>query len=200
MSESVIRRSPATPMSDVLPYRAMAHNNAWANHRLLSACAGLSPEEFVAKRTGFFPSLRATLNHILIIDHFYVDAMEGGTLGPAAWADQEPCGTVAALRDAQAAVDRRLLAVVEGLGGANLARIVSVHRGTSIQRERMDRLLLHLFQHQVHHRGQAHAMLSATSVRPPQLDEFFAEGEAPLRAAEFEELGWTEDDIWPANF
>ena len=79
MSESVIRRSPATPMSDALPYRAMAHNNAWANHRLLTAGAGLSPEEFVAKRTGFFPSLRATLNHILIIDHFYVDAMEGGT-------------------------------------------------------------------------------------------------------------------------
>ncbi len=183
-------------MSDVLSYRAMAHNNAWANHRLLTACAGLSPEEFVAKRTGFFPSLRATLNHILIIDHFYVDAMEGGTLGPTAWADQEPFSTVAALHVAQAAVDRRLLAAVESLDGAGLERIVSVHRGTSIQRERMDRLLLHLFQHQIHHRGQAHAMLSATSVRPPQLDEFFAEGEVPLRAAEFEELGWTEDGIW----
>ena len=183
-------------MPDVLPYRAMAHNNAWANHRLLAACNGLSPEEFVAKQTGFFPSLRATLNHILIIDHFYVDAMEGGTLGPAAWADQEPCRTVAALHDAQAAVDRRLLAVVERLDGAGLGRIVSIHRGTSIQRERIDRLLLHLFQHQIHHRGQAHAMLSATSVRPPQLDEFFAEGEAPLRAAEFEQLGWTEDAVW----
>ena len=148
-------------MNDVLPYRTMAYNNAWANHRLLTACARLSPEEFTAKRTGFFPSLRATLNHILIIDHFYVDAMEGGTLGPAAWADQEPCATVAALKEAQAAVDRRLLKVVEALDGAGLQRIVSVHRGTSIQRERMDRLLLHLFQHQVHHRGQAHAMLSA---------------------------------------
>jgi uncharacterized damage-inducible protein DinB len=196
MSESVIRRSPATQMSDVLPYRAMAYNNAWANHRLLTACARLTPEELVAKRTGFFPSLRATLNHILIIDHFYVDAMEGGTLGPAAWADQEPCGTVAALREAQAAVDRRLLAVVAGLDGAGLESIVLIHRGTSIQRERMARLLLHLFQHQIHHRGQAHAMLSATSVRPPQLDEFFSEGEASLRAAEFEELGWTENEIW----
>lgn len=183
-------------MGDVLPYRAMAHNNAWANHRLLTACAGLSPDEFTAKRAGFFPSLRATLNHILIIDHFYVDAMEGGTLGPAAWANREPCETVAALHDAQAAVDRRLLALVEGLDGAGLERIVAVHRGTSIQRERMDRLLLHLFQHQIHHRGQAHAMLSATSVRPPQLDEFFPEGEAPLRAAEFKELGWTESGIW----
>ena len=58
------------------------------------------------------------------------------------------------------------------------------------------RLLLHLFQHQVHHRGQAHSMLSATSVSPPQLDEFFSAGEAPLRAAEFAELGWTEQKIW----
>jgi uncharacterized damage-inducible protein DinB len=183
-------------MNDLLPFRTMAYNNAWANHRLLTACLALSPEEFTAKRTGFFPSLRATLNHILIIDHFYVDAMEGGTLGPAAWADQEPCATVAALKQAQAAVDRRLLKVVEALDSAGLQRIVSVHRGTSIQRERMDRLLLHLFQHQVHHRGQAHAMLSGTSVSPPQLDEFFAVEEAPLRAAEFAELGWTEQKIW----
>jgi uncharacterized damage-inducible protein DinB len=174
----------------------MAYNNAWANHRLLTACARLSPEELVAKQTGFFPSLRATLNHILIIDHFYVDAMEGGTLGPAAWADQEPCATVAALRHAQSAVDRRLLRVVEALDGAGLQRVVSVHRGTTIQRERMDRLLLHLFQHQVHHRGQAHSMLSGTSVSPPQLDEFFSAGEAPLRALEFAELDWTEERIW----
>src|SRR5258705_2140856 len=182
-------------MSDVLPYRTMAYNNAWANHRLLTACLGLTPEEFIAKRTGFFPSLRATLNHILIIDHFYVDAMEGGTLGPDAWADQEPCATVAALKETQAAVDRRLLKVVEALDGAGLQRIVSVHRGTSIQRERMDRLLLHLFQHQVHHRGQAHSMLSGTSASPPQLDEFFSADEAPLRALQFAELAWKDERI-----
>jgi hypothetical protein len=41
-------------------------------------------------------------------------------------------------------------------------------------------------------------MLSATSIAPPQLDEFFAEGEAPLRAAEFAELGWTEETVWKA--
>ncbi len=183
-------------MNDLLPYRTMAYNNAWANHRLLTACLALTPEEFTAKRTGFFPSLRATLNHILIIDHFYVDAMEGGTLGPAAWANQEPCATVAALKQAQAAVDRRLLKIVEALDSAGLQRIVSVHRDTTIQRERMDRLLLHLFQHDIHHRGQAHSMLSATSVSPPQLDEFFSVGEAPLRAAEFAELGWTEETVW----
>ena len=190
---------PATRMNPALPFRAMAHNNAWANHRLLAACARLSPDEFTAPRTGFFPSLRATLNHILVIDRFYVDAMEGGTLGPAAWADPEPCATVAELRDAQGEVDRRLIAVVDGLDDAGLARIVSVHRGTHVQRERLDRLLLHLFQHQVHHRGQAHAMLSGTSVRPPQLDEFFSAGEAPLRADEFAALGWTEATIWDSG-
>lgn len=183
----------------VLPYRAMAYNNAWANHRLLTACARLSQAEFTAPRTGFFPSLRATLNHILILDHFYVDAMEGGTLGPAAWADPEPCATVDALRSAQAAMDRRLLAVVERLDANALERIVHVHRGPRIQRERMDRLLLHLFQHQIHHRGQAHAMLSGTSVPPPQLDEFFSAGEASLRAAEFAELGWTEETVWQSQ-
>jgi uncharacterized damage-inducible protein DinB len=181
----------------LLPYRAMAYNNGWANHRLLSACAALTQAEFEAKRTGFFPSLRATLNHILIVDRFYVDAMEGGTLGPAAWAEREPCATVLALHEAQAAVDRRLIAVVERLrGAADLVRIVEVHRGTRIQRERTDRLLLHLYQHQVHHRGQAHAMLSGTAVAPPQLDEFFSVAEAPLRAAEFAALGWTEATVW----
>src|SRR3954471_15850471 len=120
-------------MDAVLPFRAMAYNNGWANHRLLTACMGLSQAEFVAPRTGFFPSLRATLNHILIIDHFYVDAMEGGTLGPAAWADQEPCATVAELKQAQAAVARRLLTIVEALDSAGLQRIVSIHRDTSIQ-------------------------------------------------------------------
>lgn len=150
-------------------------------------------------RTSFFPSLRATLNHILIIDRLYVDAMEGGTLGPAAWADPEPCGTVAALHQAQAQVDLRLLAVIDRTDEAGLRQIVAVHRGTRVQHERLDRLLLHLFQHQIHHRGQAHAMLSGSSVRPPQLDEFFSANEAPLRAEEFGALDWTEETVWGAG-
>ncbi|HYI83503.1 MAG TPA: DinB family protein, partial [Acetobacteraceae bacterium] len=176
--------------AQMLPFRSLAYNNAWANHRLLTACARLAPGELAAPRTGFFPSLRATLNHILTIDRFYVDAMEGGTLGPAAWADPEPCADAAALLAAQGEVDRRLIAAVESLdGAAGLQRIVSVHRGDRVQHERMDRLLLHLFQHDIHHRGQAHAMLSGTSIAPPpQLDEFFAAEEAPLRAGDFAAL------------
>lgn len=179
-----------------LYFRAMAYNNAWANHRLLGACASLAPGELAAPRTGFFPSLGLTLNHILVVDWFYVDALEGGRLGPAAWADEEPCKTLEALRREQAAVDRRLLAFCDRLDAAGLARPVTVNRGDRDQVERCDRLLLHLFQHQIHHRGQAHAMLSGTSVKPPQLDELFPAADAPLRAAELAELGWTEAEIW----
>jgi len=184
------------PASLVTTYRAMARNNAWANHRLLAACTGLTQAEFEAPRTGFFPSLKATLNHILIIDWFYVDGLEGGRLGPKAFANREPCATVADLAREQAAVDRRLIAVCEALTEASLGDTVRINRDTRVQTERRDRLLLHLFQHQVHHRGQAHAMLSGTSVMPPQLDEFFSVGEAPLRAEEFAALGWTEDTVW----
>ena len=100
------------------------------------------------------------------------------------------------LRPAQAAVDRRLIAWCEALDETGADQIIHVHRGTRVQTERADRLLLHLFQHQIHHRGQAHTMLSGTSVPPPQLDEFFSVAESPLRAVEFNELGWTEARIW----
>jgi uncharacterized damage-inducible protein DinB len=117
----------------------MAYNNAWANHRLLGACAKLIQAEFEAPRTGFFPSIQATLNHILIIDRFYVDALEGGTLGPDAWADPVPCPTVSDLWPAQAAVDRRLITWCEALDEAGVDRVIQVHRGTRVQTERADR-------------------------------------------------------------
>jgi len=182
--------------SFVETYRAMAYNNAWANHRLLTACARLPPGEFEATRTSFFPSLRETLNHNLVIDWFYVDALEGGWLGPKAWSNPVPCATVGDLAREQSTVDRRLITVCNALTDASLCADVRVNRDTRVQTERRDRLLLHLFQHQVHHRGQAHAMLAGTSIKPPQLDEFYSAGEAALRADEFAALGWTEATVW----
>ncbi len=177
-------------------FRAMAHNNAWANLRLITACLLLSDEAFRAPRVGFFPSIALTLNHNLLVDRFYVDALEGGSLGPAVFEDSLPCATANDLLAAQRAVDDRLIAVCDALTPASLATDVRIHRGERVQVERRDRLLLHLFEHQIHHRGQAHAMLSDTAVKPPQLDEFFMTDEAPLRASEFERLGWTEDAVW----
>ncbi|MGH6681801.1 MAG: DinB family protein [Bradyrhizobium sp.] len=184
------------PADLVQTYRAFAYNNAWANHRLLAACAKLAQRDFEAERTGFFPSLQATLNHIHVIDLFYIDALEGGSLGPRAWNNRVPYPTVAELRGAQSQVDKRLIAFCDALSDERLSSVVHVNRTTRVQAERCDRLLMHLFQHQIHHRGQAHAMLSGTGLKPPQLDEFFAAEEAPLRASEFSALGWTEDTVW----
>ena len=183
-------------MSDPALFHAMARNNAWANHRLLSACAGLSQAEIEAQRTGFFPSLRATLNHILVVDWFYVDALEGGSLGRDAFTDEEPCRTVADLKREQAGVDARLIALCAGLTTEGLAAPTRLQRASGVKIERSDRVLLHLFQHQIHHRGQAHTMLAETAVAPPQLDEFFLVQDEELRAAEFAALGWQESDIW----
>src|SRR4051812_35933581 len=182
----------------------MAYQNAWANHRLLTACARLSQADFVAPRTSFFPSIKATLNHILTVDWFYVDALERSLRGEptnpdayaAAFDPEEPFETCADLSVAQRAVDRRLVTLGDGLTDAGLALVVDVQRKDHVQRENIVRLLAHLFEHQIHHRGQVHAMLAGTPVKPPQLDEFFCASDAPLRAAELAELGYSERQIW----
>jgi uncharacterized damage-inducible protein DinB len=173
-------------------FRKLAYNNTLANFRLHQALLALQPGEFEAARTGFFPSLKATLNHILVVDWFYVDALEGGRLGPKAWEDDEPCDSISSLAREQAKVDRRVVTLCEGLTGDRLDGVVELDRGNRIQRERMDDVLSHLFQHQTHHRGQAHAMLSGTSVKPPQLDEFIVSDDARFRGDEVSALSWTE--------
>ena len=176
-----------------------AFNNAWANHRLFGACAQLSQAAFETPRTGFFASIAATLNHSLTVDWYYLDAIErslGGTPPNPAFAaffdPEQPFATCAALRSAQSGSDRRLIALCRALDASTLQREILVPRSRGIEHEALARLLAHLFQHQVHHRGQAHSMLSGTPVAPPQLDEFFCAGDAALRAADFEALGFSE--------
>lgn len=173
--------------------RRMARNNAWANLRLHRAVAALDEAAFRDdRRTSFFPSFHGTLGHILFVDLFYVDALEAGGVGAAVWEDEARfarLGTFAELRDRQRAVDRRLIAFTEALRvPADLDVVVQLQRDDHVQREARGDVLLHLFQHQIHHRGQAHAMLSGTPVAPPQLDEFFLREELPLREAELRAL------------
>jgi len=173
---------------------AMACNNAWANHRLLTACRALTPEAFAAPRTGFFPSLRATLNHILWIDGYYVDALERDPTVLQRYDDPPPdFPDAAALYDAQRASDHRLVAFCERQTEASLAEgLVLPRPKRTPPPSSVASILEHLFQHQIHHRGQAHAMLSSTPVKPPQLDEFFLAGEEELRRDELRALGLPE--------
>ena len=181
----------------------MAYNNAWANHRLLTACGNLSQADFEARRTSFFPSIKATLNHNLTVDWYYIDALERALRHQEPnrepdrfFEPEEPFETCAALASAQREADRRLVNACTTLTEDKLDLPVPVMRRAGIQSESATRLLAHLFQHQIHHRGQAHAMLAGTSVKPPQLDEFFCANEAHLRARELAELGYSEALIW----
>ncbi|MCU4653054.1 DinB family protein [Roseibacterium sp. SDUM158016] len=149
----------------------MARNNAWANARLLGAVAELSQAEFEAERTGFFPSLKETLGHIWLVDLFYLDALERGGRGRAIFQVEKMPDTATDLAAKQAEADRRLIAFCDA--GVGPEDTVSVGWTGGPATELVEDVLLHLFQHQVHHRGQAHAMLAGTDVAPPQLDEFF---------------------------
>ncbi|HWL87869.1 MAG TPA: DinB family protein [Polyangiaceae bacterium] len=177
-------------MDAVTHARAFAVNNAWSNLRLYRACLALSKDEFDAARTSFFPSIPRTLNHILIVDWYYLDALEGGGKGRALLENEVPFPAVDALWAAQREVDKRLVAFTERLeNDASLDVEVRIPRRDHVQVERAGDVLMHLGTHQIHHRGQVHAMLAGTSVKPPQLDDFFLRGDLPLRETELRELG-----------
>ncbi|RVU34691.1 damage-inducible protein DinB [Hwanghaeella grinnelliae] len=156
-----------------------ARNNRWANNRLLSSCGELPESELTKQRLSFFGTILAALNHILVVDWYYIDAMREA--GKAAEIRDkfrdgapDPFADMAALIVAQAQSDADLIAFCEELSETDLSRQVDTLReGGVIWRESIGDLLLHLFQHQIHHRGQVHDMLSATPVAPPQLDEFY---------------------------
>ena len=171
--------------------RRFARNNAWSNHRLLGACGRLSEAGYKAPRTSFFPSIHLTLNHILLVDTYYfrVVAETGDALATYEMPD-EPWASFAELDKAQRESDRKLVAFCDGLAEADLTRVVGCERPTATYEETIGDLLSHLFVHQIHHRGQVHAMLAGTEVKPPQLDEYFLAQDAPVRADDLRAIGF----------
>jgi len=173
-------------------YARMAKNNRWSNDRLHRAVLQLKRGEFELARVGFFPSLKETLNHILAVDLLYLDLLtEGGRGALAIDEDFAPIAERLALAQMQAETDVRLIDFCRGLSEADLDRRVSTDREQDgLIPERIGDLLAHLFLHQIHHRGQAHTMISGTSVAPPQLDEFFLDYDRPRRREEVRRLGF----------
>lgn len=154
----------------------MAQNNAWANTRLYGRISDMDAATFAAPRPGFFGSLKATLNHIHQVDLYYIDALEQGGLGRAVYAEDE-LSDVTALAAAQADTDARLISYCEALSPETLHEPRKTERRDGTVTETVAALLPHLFQHQVHHRGQAHVMVQDAGISPPQLDDFFLEFE-----------------------
>jgi uncharacterized damage-inducible protein DinB len=180
-------------MNPLEHFRQMARNNACSNLRLLRTCRRLSPAEFTAKRVSFFPSIMLTLNHILTVDWFYLDALLHEGCGLKVFEPENPYADCGSLAKAQAVTDRRLIDFCDGLTAVSAVEEIAMDRGgEKVPPERADAILLHLFQHQIHHRGQVHAMLAGTNLPPPQLDEYFLRYDRPRRAADLRELGFSD--------
>lgn len=151
-------------------FRRFARYNAWANRRLYEACAALTPEHYRAKRPSFFGSIHATLNHVLVGDRVWMGRFESVPSGIERL-DQILFDAFADLRAARDAEDARILRFVSGLDDDAIGDTLRYRNMAGQPQEtQLAWTLAHFFNHQTHHRGQVHGMLSGTPVAPPELD------------------------------
>lgn len=145
--------------------------NAWANRRLYESAAVLSAEHFAEDRGVFFRSMRGTLNHILCADRIWLRRFTGAGDAPDRL-DATLFEAFEPLRVAREAEDARIEAYVAGLSEADLAETVRYSPLTQpgTIEGRLGPTLLHVFNHQTHHRGQAHAVLTGFGLPAPGMD------------------------------
>ena len=161
-------------MSLVAHYRMFGRYNGWANVRLYEAAASLSPEQFNADRGAFFKSVKGTLNHLLVTDRIWQQRFTGEGDAPDRL-DAILFERFDELRAARIAEDARIVRYVEGLNEDRLAGVIRYRRVSSAEtfEQPLAPALSHWFNHQTHHRGQAHAMLTGLTGAGPELDLLF---------------------------
>lgn len=158
---------------DVLKHiRLMAQYNQWMNARLYDTAAKLSPEELARDRGAFFGSLLGTLNHIMVGDIIWLKRL--GT-HPAAHRALEPVrqrerpdaltqilhADLASLAQARKDLDAIIIAWTDELTAADLDHTLEYRNMKGVAaRKLFGTLVLNLFNHQTHHRGQATTLLS----------------------------------------
>jgi uncharacterized damage-inducible protein DinB len=161
-------------------FRQLAAYNRWANARLYAFALEM-PDAAYRRPTGvFFGSLHGTLNHLLVADRIWLKRLTGEGELPARL-DAILYEDRAELARARFAEDARLTGVIGGYDEAALAEAVSYQTTSGKpQRQALADILLHLFNHQTHHRGQAHACCSiVTGGEPPSLDLLAMQRGAP---------------------
>ena len=154
--------------------RRFARYNRWANRRLYDACAQLSPDDYHAARPSFFGSIHATLNHILAGDSIWFGRFTNNVPTHIRKLSQILHEDFAGLRAAREAKDAEIIAFADILDEAKLNDTFSY--ANMAGQKFTDPLfppLMHFFNHQTHHRGQVHGLLSHTGVSPPELDMIY---------------------------
>ena len=154
-------------------YTMFAGYNAWCNRRLYDAAGQLSDADYRADRGAFFKSLHGTLNHLLVGDRIWMARFTGEGELPASL-DVILYDDFADLRTARQAEDAKISRYVEGLNDDDLASTIrySTFVNPATIEQPLAPALDHFFNHQTHHRGQAHALLSSLigNDRTPSFD------------------------------
>ncbi len=159
--------------------RAMARYNTWQNRSIFTAADAVGEEERRLDRGAFFGSIHATLSHLMWGDHMWMsrfDRWEKPRVGIAesvAWIDDW-----SELKSRRRITDARIVRWAEHLTEPDLEGDLTWWSGAADREIRKPRWLLvtHFFNHQTHHRGQVHAMLTAAGARPDGTDLFLADG------------------------
>jgi len=115
--------------------------------------------------------VHGTLNHLLVGDRIWMQRLTGEGDAPTSL-DAILCDDLKSLRAARAEEDARIIAFVAGLSDADLARKVryrTISRPAEIEQE-LGYALPHVFNHQTHHRGQVHGLLTRITGDAPSLD------------------------------
>ena len=156
-------------------YCMMASYNTWANQRLYDAAASLSDAEYRRDCGAFFKSLHGTLNHLLVTDGIWLRRFQQRHSDTPDQLDAILFDDLAALRAARTGQDQQLQDYVNALDEQQLAGTIRYRRASTpdMQEQNLSSALAHLFNHQTHHRGQAHTILSLLQVAPPALDLLF---------------------------
>ena len=159
--------------------RLMAAYNAEMNARFYAAAATLPAGELTRDRGAFFGSIQATLNHLLWADRVWM-ARFAGWPKPAGGI-RESVGLHAAfseLAEARRQADGGIVAWAAALTPAALEGELRWFSGAAQREVSRPRGLLvaHLFNHQTHHRGQVHAMLTAAGARTGDTDLWLVPG------------------------
>jgi len=152
-------------------FRQLADYNHWANRRIYAAALAMPDEQYRQPTGVFFGSLHGTLNHLLVTDRIWLKRLTGEGEAPNRL-DTILFEDRSELARARMAEDARLKRVVDAYSEADLDRPVNYHTTSGApQQQALKDILLHLFNHQTHHRGHAHACCSIlTGKEPPPLD------------------------------
>jgi uncharacterized damage-inducible protein DinB len=162
-------------------YRMFAAYNRWANERIYAAAATLPDADYRADRGAFFKSVHGTLNHILVADRIWMRRFTGTGSHPARL-DAILHEDFSELRAARRAEDERIIEWVTGLSDETIAapfRYRTVTNPKTIEQP-LGPALDHFFNHQTHHRGQLHGLLTAITGEAPSLDLILLQRETGL--------------------